>query len=155
MWKLQNSLPSLNPLQHRYKLKIGVLPRCCSQSQLFQRTIKHFQTTSLCTYIQCICIWHYLYMYVTLLVYVCIHIHICIYIRLYLSSHHVICSVSFFHRDVFSSFAFNNCNLLKMSKVVIVLHLNCWILWWKISSCFFNLYNQNMGDLFTRRLIPF
>lgn len=135
MWKLQNSLPSLNPLQYRYKvfqLKIGVPPRCCSQTQLFQRTIKKSWNDKF-VYI------HTMYMYMTLLAYVCIHIHICIYIRHYLSSHHVICSVSFFHRDVFSSFVFNNYNLLKVSKVAIVLHLNCWILWWKISSCFFNL----------------
>ena len=100
-----------------------------------------------------VCI-HIYNVYIYDITYICMntYIYICIYIRLYLSSHHVICSVSFFHRDVISSFVFNNCSLLKMSKVVIVLHLNCWILWWKISSCFFNLYNQNMGDLFTRSL---
>ena len=148
MWKLQNSFPGLNSLQYRYKvtqLKIEVPPRCCSQIQLFQRTITKSWSYEF--------VYRYtMYIYMTLLIYVWIHIYICIYIRLYLSSHHVICSVSFFHRDVISSFVFNNCSLLKMSKVVIVLHLNCWILWWKISSCFFNLYNQNMGDLFTRSL---
>lgn len=157
MWKLQKSSQSQSTAAQiqSYPIKNRSSTKMLLTDSAFPKDNQNF--------------WNYefvyiytMYMYMTLLVYVCDITCICMYTYTYMHIYKTLfelssCnfSVSFFHGDVFSSFVFNNCNLLKMSKVVIVLHLNCWILWWKISSCFFNLYNQNMGDLFTRSLIPF